>query len=94
MSTKFEELEARYMFEELGYEYTHYDSEEITYIKQDRQWREDGKVIISFDLLNKEIELSFQGDVSNSLPVFLSMKELQAINKQVEELEEKGWDNV
>ena len=76
--------QAKEMFKELGYEYNHYDSEEITYIKQDRQWREDGKVIISFDLLNKQVELSFQGDISRSLPVFLSVKEIQAINKQVE----------
>lgn len=81
-------MSAKEIFEKLGYKYHQYDSEEITCIKQDRQWREDGRIMISFDLLNKEIELSFQGDISLSLPVFLSTKELQAINKQVEEL---GW---
>lgn len=79
-------MSAKEMFKKLGYEYTHYDSEEITYIKQDRQWRENGNIVISFDLLNKQVELSFQGDISGSLPVFLSVKELQAINKQVDEL--------
>ena len=31
-------MSAKEMFEKLGYEYHHYDSKEITYTKQDRQW--------------------------------------------------------
>lgn len=81
-------MSAKEMFEKLGYEYHQYDSEEITCIKQDRQWRKIGTITICFDLINKELELGFKGEISGNLPVFIKYQELQAINKQVEEL---GW---
>ena len=82
-------MSAKEMFEKIGYEYHCYDSEEVTYRKEDRQWRENGRILICFDLLNKEIELGFKGKTSGNLPIFISLEELQAINKQVEEL---GWN--
>lgn len=82
-------MTAKEMFEKLGYEYHQYDSEEIICIKQDRQWREKGRILLSFDLPNKTIEFGFKGKISGNLPVFIDILELQAINKQIEEL---GWN--
>ena len=78
-------MTAKEMFEELGYKYGKY-AEEIICTKEDRQWREVGEITIDFDLQGKTIELGFNGRISNSLPLFITLEELQAINKQIEEL--------
>ena len=76
--TRFEELEPRYMFEELGYEYKKTDFE-IYYTMEFRdccdEWYEMG---IRFRLSDKTIFCDFEID----------MPTLKAINKQCEEL---GW---
>lgn len=58
--------------------------EELKYRKETRQWRENGYLEITFNE-DKTLDVSF----NNSLPVFISMKELQAINEKVKEL---GWE--
>ena len=58
--------------------------EELKYRKETRQWRENGYLEITFNE-DKTFDVSF----NNSLPVFISMKELQAINEKVKEL---GWE--
>lgn len=86
MSTKFEQLEPRYMFEELGFEYDDIQNENsedtITYHKDNLH--------IQFNLYSKNIV--FQNDTSYMFYgcgiFFVGAKLLMAINKQVEEL---GW---
>lgn len=58
--------------------------EELKYRKETRQWRENGYLEITFNE-DKTLDVSF----NNSLPVFISIKELQAINEKVKEL---GWE--
>lgn len=73
-------MTAKEMFEELGYDYfeNHY---RITYQNFDVECK-----LIEFDKMKKKMDLA---DDSEEV-VELSFKELQAINKQVEEL---GWNN-
>ena len=78
-------MSAKELFEKLGYKYGKY-TEEIICTKEDRQWREVGEITIDFDLQGKTIELGFNGRISDSLPLFITLEELQAINKQIEEL--------
>lgn len=93
---------AKEMFEELGYEYS-YDDGFIEYIKgnpiPDRINTNYVKFIkISFDKLEKEIFISDYNKDSLCLEYLpkkdtngsfhITLEELQAINKQVEEL---GW---
>ena len=81
--TRFEELEPRYMFEELGYELTGKDEEFITYTK---------KAIVHYDIVFCINEKCFEiVPFIKELPHSFSridLKLLQAINKQCEEL---GW---
>lgn len=86
--TRFEEMEPRYMFEELGYEYDfiqNKNSEDtITYHKDNLH--------IQFNLISKLVVL--QNDTShmfyNSATFMINNDLLKAINKQIEEL---GWED-
>lgn len=88
-------MTAKEMFEKLGYKRYEEDNfqnqlEIVDYKKEDRQWREEGGICISFDE-NKKVSFSFYGYSSQThLPLYLSEDELQAINKQIEEL---GWND-
>ena len=70
---------AKEMFEELGYEKFENDSR-ITYEKYNRECK-----MIEFD--KERMEITFADDNYCEV-VMIDRKELQAINKQVEEL---GW---
>lgn len=75
--------QAEEMFKKLDYfTSSEYFEEELVYnlhTEDIEEWR-----YISFDLINKRIEL---GDWEEGF--YLTLKELQAINKQIEEL---GWN--
>lgn len=73
-------MSAKEMFEELGYEYD-IKKTRITAKLYDRD--DVLSINISFHTINKRISIDCLGDA-------LDMDELQAINKQVEEL---GWKN-
>ena len=70
------------MFEELGYK----KLEENDYYMEYRKQRKDYSKFIKFDLMDKSFT-SFYYVVTDK-QAYLSMQELQAINKKVEEL---GW---
>ena len=75
-------MKAKEMFERLGYGDYFNNGLRITYSNFDKECK-----MIEFDLKKKQ--LIFADD---SEEIFeLSLEELQAINKQVEEL---GWNNV
>lgn len=82
--TRFEEMDARGMFDELGYEY--YEDDGFTCYKKEKR-----KLIepdyISFDRLEREVFMSRTSKNGNGLTI--DVKLLQAINEQVEEL---GWN--
>jgi len=74
-------MSAREMFDELGYGDCFNNGLRITYSNFEKECK-----MIEFDLKKKELILA-----DDSEEVFiLSLEELQAINKQVEEL---GWNN-
>lgn len=75
---------AKEMFEELGYERRFYGEDIISY-ENKKDWRIDKN--IDFYLEDKIIEC-FQISVAGRLELSMTPQELQAINKQVEEL---GW---
>lgn len=77
-------MSAREMFEKLGYRDYHKMDKEIVY---NYSWNEEPEEYryIGFNSETKQIELSdWRGDF------YLKRKELQAINKQIEEL---GWND-
>ena len=99
--TRFEQLEPRYMFEELGYKrYENHPKQEMqphTFTTQDNPYieyineNESAIEIIRFDLWDKNIWFNgYRKDLKHVVPCPVNMKELQAINKQIEEL---GWNN-
>ena len=73
---------AKEMFEELGYKTSGKSTRYICYRKKEKI----GECYIEFDLKKKVIE----NNKHYSLSCGISVDELQAINKQVEEL---GWNN-
>lgn len=76
---------AKEMFEELGYSCKE-DDDYIEYIQK----IEDCTFEIAFDYNTECIEFYYYRDAyDNKYDVSLTMEELQAINKQVEEL---GWE--
>ena len=91
MDLDLEELEATRnksadeMFEELGF-YKKIISEELSYTnnKEIRYLRHSDKCLIKFDLNFKQVLCEYIGGLSSSI----TMQELKAINKKVEEL---GW---
>lgn len=98
--TRFEELEARYMFEELGYKrYENHPEEELKsgmFTTQDNPYieytNENDQAIerITFDLWSKNVWFTgYRKDLKHQVPCPINLKELQAINKQIEEL---GWN--
>ena len=97
--TRFEEMDARGMFDELGYKryenhpegdknaggFTTQDTAYIQYTNENDQALES----ISFDLWSKNIWFTgYRKDLKHQVPCPINMKELQAINRQIEEL---GW---
>lgn len=80
-----EDITAKEMFEELGYEYTEcYFEEEL----DDIYYQKKGKYTpqIQFSLNHKIVKVYREGNKSSSF----DMKIYKAINKQIEEL---GWSN-
>lgn len=77
---------AKEMFEELGYEMVKQGKNRLVYIYEDKIQH------IMFDLKYKTIDCYEKGHDSDGFntifPMTVCVKELQAINKQVEEL---GW---
>ena len=73
-------MSAKEMFEQLGYELTNNEYPEIRYMQKD--------YCISFYLDDKCIECYHNDFYTTSCSI--ELEELQAINKQIEEL---GWDN-
>ena len=73
-------MSAKEMFEELGYELYIESDNEICYMEKKNKW------YISFYLDDKVVQCSENDFYTTSIGI--SVKELQAINKQVEEL---GW---
>ena len=83
-------MKARKMFEKLGYEYLHYirdDGIEEEFIEYSKT-RYKIEYVIEFNLLTKQIEFINGKRLTGSWHT-IELKELQAINKQVEEL---GWN--
>lgn len=80
-------MSADKMFEELGYVKTKKGYDELNYKKECRQWRENGEILLNFNLKHKMVDILFSGVTSGNLPAFLTAKELKAINKKCEELE-------
>jgi len=74
-------MTAKEMFEKLGYKYTRYGND-IEFYKQ----FEHAEVKIYFADFAKTIEMSSDKDITFTIDI----EELQAINKQVEEL---GWND-
>lgn len=72
-------MTAKEMFEELGYKLARYGND-VEYCKQ----FEYAKINIYFTNFAKVIEISSNKDIAYTV----DLKELQAINKQIEEL---GW---
>ena len=86
MATRFDELEAKYMFEVLGYEYFYWkgDNEEdsIHYTLKNKnkiQFNVDSKTIVIADLGHSE-------KLYIVPTIFIDTRLQQAINKQIEEL--------
>ena len=97
MSTKFEELEAKYMFEELGYKYLGgSDYIAIKYFKREEQKENYSTfdIDITFYSTSKTVSIVANelGKNTYKLAIMdIDMKLLQAINKQIKEL---GCNNV
>lgn len=77
-------MTAKEMFEELGWKLTFKSSHLLTYEKKSRSGR--SRRIIQFLLKYKEFCINEESTFAQSY----SLKELKAINKQIEELE---WNN-
>lgn len=77
---------AKVMFEELGYKQEkHQDEPYIVYTQENELAQEQ----IEFRLYSKNVWISgYRKNLKRLLPCPIDMKELQAINKQCEEL---GW---
>lgn len=81
-------MKAKEQFKELGYIFSYnQDKTVMQYEKKERQWREEGQININFDLEEKTIEKHY---LNSAISVPITLEELQAINKQIEEL---GWHN-
>lgn len=81
-------MTAKEMFEELGFSYDDSIVDEINYFY--KKFISETNVI-SFDLKHKNVEafIEYDSPFTPNKPYVLSFKELQAINKQCEEL---GWN--
>ena len=77
---------AKEMFEELGYELKEETKKYLRYKKGVSKY--DDGMWIAFDLSGKRIRLYTKTPQYNNNPRYADYKELQVINKQVEEL---GW---
>ena len=87
--TRFEEMDARGMFDELGYELIEDSKRYLRYAKYDnKEYKYYGGKFIDFEKNNKEFRLTRKTCQGNTHFRYADMRELQAITKQVEEL---GW---
>lgn len=87
--TRFEEMDARGMFDELGYELTEDSKKYLRYVKyENKEHKIYGGEFIDFEKINREFRLTRKTCQGNTHFRYAGMRELQAINKQVEEL---GW---
>ena len=79
-------MSAKEMFEKLGYEIDEQNNKEILY---KMKWEISTSYYVSFDLEHKLFECFITSDspFEPAKPFEVSIYELQAINKQVEELE-------
>lgn len=82
-------MTAKEMFKKLNFYYDDSIEDEINYFN--KNFISDTNVI-SFNLINKTISCFVESDspCTPNKPYYLSFYELQAINKQMEEL---GWNN-
>ena len=71
--------------EKLGFK-THKQHDKLIFYKNERQWREDGELQITFNLRMKNIDIAFTK--SRGEPVFLDLEEVLAIFSKIKEL---GW---
>lgn len=80
-------MTAKEMFEELGYEFDDSLIDEINYFS--KKFISD-TFVINFNLREQTLEcfIEYDSPFTPNRPYSLSIKELKAINKQVEEL---GW---
>ncbi len=80
-------MSAKEMFEELGFTFDDSLENEINYFN--KRFISDTNVI-NFDLKFRRISAFIESDspFTPNIPYTLSLKEIQAINKQIEEL---GW---
>ena len=82
-------MKAKETFEKLGYTFSYnYNNTAMTYIKETRQWREEGRLYIEFDLESEDVSIYFEGYISGNLPAILTPKEIEIIYEQCKEL---GW---
>lgn len=79
-------MKAKEMFEELGYEIV-YENKEVLRYRLNRVYIEFWKVYER--ITGEKIKELLRISTTDDRPYLLNMKELKAINKQVEEL---GWD--
>lgn len=86
--TRFEELEPRYMFEELGYEY--YEDE--YFIRYNEVTEGPVKYQFVFCKYERCIEMIPTCEGAPHYFTRIDRDLLKAINKQVEELEEADWE--
>lgn len=86
--TRFEEIDARGMFDELGYELIEDSKSYLRYANYFDKTNIDGEMI-DFDKKNKRFRLTRKSCQGNTHFKYGTLEELQAINKQVEEL---GWN--
>lgn len=85
--TKFEEMDARGMFDELGYELIEDSKRYLRYAKyENKEYKHYGGEFIDFEKINKEFRLTRKTHQGNTHFRYADMRELQAINKQIEEL--------
>lgn len=81
-------MEAKEMFEELGYEqkieYYRGKEKEIKYVVEEKYHSQ-----FVFDMNNKMFNAYFETSEGEEMPAWIEMKMLKAINKQIEEL---GWN--
>lgn len=86
-------MSAKEMFEKLGYNQLYKHKKYMFYEKElvNSPQYENDVIHLSFDFENKTFSKTY-GDDNTTCEI--TLEELQAINKQVEELNERGWNDV
>ena len=83
-------MSAKEMFEKLGYELIEDSKSYLRYANYFGGSKYQGGELIDFDKKNKKFRLTRKSCQGNVHFKYGALKELQAINKQIEEL---GWSN-